>query len=92
MASFTPPADIVVPAYTEDSTPLQKRLMRHSNGGVRGRNVWIMTDGTVTETAPDGYTYTDADVAHVFLGGHVAETVTAAERTLLEAAGYTVND
>lgn len=91
MATFTPPADIVVPAFLEDSSPLQKRLMRHSNGGVRGRNVWILTDGTVTESAPDGTVVTEAHVSRFFPGGHVAQTVTSAERTLLEAAGYMVD-
>lgn len=91
MATFTPPADIVVQAFLEDSSPIQKRLMRHSNGGVRGRNVWILTDDTVTEVAPDGTTVTYDDVARFFPGGHVAQTVSAAEQTLLEAAGYTVD-
>lgn len=92
MATFTAPADDVLPAFGPDSTPLQKALMRHSNGGVRGRNVWLMTDGTVTENEPDGYTYTDDDVAVAFLGGHVATTITSAQRTLLEDAGYTCDD
>jgi hypothetical protein len=69
-----------------------RALARHMEPGVRGRNVFLLTDGTVTRRGPDGHTVTWDDVARVFYGGHVAEEVTEAQKELLEAAGYTVED
>jgi len=60
--------------------------MRHYNAGPQGRNVFYMTNGTVTENDPTDWSL----VAHVWWGGHEAETVTAAQSTALTAAGYSV--
>jgi hypothetical protein len=65
------------------ATPAAKALFRHYRPVVTGRNVFILTDGTVTETQPWPY----ETVARVLMGG-LAEPVTDAEATLLTAAGY----
>lgn len=62
-------------------------------------NVYILTDGTVTEDFPPSTYDTDGTlllrgderVAHAFVGGGGPVTVTAAEATLLTNAGYTVD-
>lgn len=61
------------------------RLLARPDGG---RNVWIAA-GVATDVQPLG---DDADgITAVFLGGHVPYEVTAAEKAILEAAGYTVD-
>lgn len=63
--------------------------MRHYSPLPRGRNVFLLVDGTVTESQP----YEAAPgtvIARVFFGGH-AEQINAAEQALLVAAGYGSN-
>lgn len=81
---FTPPTTTGA-AFTGD-TPAAARLFAHYAPTDRGRNVYILKDGTVTENTPvglDGW----ANVAHACYGAHT-EPVTASEITLLTAAGY----
>lgn len=102
---FAPPAnaDENPPTLPDDSYSLSYRLFRHYRSRPVGRNVYIMSDNTVTETDPDGYSslWKESDrmgdtlagcphVSHVFWGGHDAEAVTGAEATLLTNAGYVV--
>lgn len=75
--AFAPPAP---PAGTE---PAAMALFRHYGALTEGRNVFIMTNGAVTETDPIDWSL----VAHALWGAHV-EPITDAEATLLTAAGY----
>ena len=56
MATFTPPADNFVPPVAVDSRdlpdPLSNRLFRYYKSRPRGRNVFILTNNTVTEDLP----------------------------------------
>lgn len=102
MSTFTPPTNAnEVPGYGPMDPPLTRRLFAWSAGNPRGRNVYYLSDGTVTETDPDatnvfwspndfGYTASAKYVSHVWWGGHDGETVTSAQATALTNAGYTV--
>ena len=104
MATFTPPTEETVPpAFPPNSpewnaNPLGNRLMSHYGNGTRGRNVFIV-DGVATENEPAATYNADGSldqtaaerITRVFFGGHGPQSVTAAERTILEAAGYTVD-
>lgn len=70
-----------------NATRAANSLFRHYPAVTQGVNVFIYSDGTVSESAPDGTVRTWDDVAHALWGGH-EEPVTAAEATLLTAAGY----
>lgn len=89
MATFTPPADDTVPPVLARRHP-GNVLMRYYAPRPEGRNVYMLTDGTITEADPDGTTVTWDDVATVWWGGHEAVEVTAAQAAALTAAGYTV--
>jgi hypothetical protein len=93
MAIFRPPTDnFVRPTLAENFTKgsvlsqeqrLANRLASHYVPGARGRNVFLLTNGTFTENEPS-----DMDtVAKVYYGGHDIE-VDAAEVASLTAAGY----
>lgn len=56
---FTPPTDKIVPPIYIDppdpyypSDPLMQRLMAHYESQFRGRNVFLLSDGTFTEEQP----------------------------------------
>jgi hypothetical protein len=88
---FTTPVRNIVGTW-DHTAPLDKdwrirrRLARHMNAGARGVNVYLLTDGTVTEIQPDNWDVVD----RVFYGGHEAHQVNSEEKAILEAAGYTV--
>ena len=99
---FTPPY------FLEGHTTLVQRqyadkLFRHYRARPEGHNVYIYSDGTVSESDPDSYstmwresdrtqqTLVDAaTVVRIFWGGHEGEPVSPEEAALLTAAGYTV--
>lgn len=81
MATFTPPTDELV-VYGDFWSP-GSRLFRRLVPGLRGRNVFLLTDGTYTEMQPSYW----SDVEKVYYGGHVHQ-VTDAEVTSLTTAGY----
>lgn len=90
MAVFNPPTDDVVPpvylSWPDHYRPvprLSQRLFRHYKPRARGRNVYLLVGGTVTETQPADM----STVSKIFYGGHV-EPVNDAEVTILTAAGY----
>ena len=49
----------------------------------RGRNVYLLIDGTYTESQPGDW----ADIAKIYYGGHIIP-ITPAEQASLTAAGY----
>lgn len=105
MATFTPPATetsgpISLDPVREGVDPLAQKLWRFYVPDDRAENVYITTDGEVlTETPhttynPDGTVDQTGQerTARAFRGGHDPETVTEAERVLLEDAGFEVED
>lgn len=103
MPSFEAPAVDGVPSILPSTRGLQRKLFRHYRSRPEGVNVFIYSDGTVSESEPNGSTalWREADrtgdteptapyVTHVFWGGHEPEEVTEAEAALLTAAGYEV--
>jgi hypothetical protein len=93
MATFTPPTDnFVVPVIVGDTTnnvflskeeKMANRLGTHIHASGRGRNVFLLTSGTITERQPSDY----ATISKVYYGGH-ANDITDSEATALTAAGY----
>ena len=93
MTIFTPPTDnFVRPTQFEDPARgfilsseqrLANRLAAHRNPTPRGRNVYLLTNGTYTENQPGDMT----TVSKIYYGGHDIE-VTADEVASLTAAGY----
>lgn len=77
MAVFTPP-------LIQDRVRDQRALgvVRYWPAHYRGKNVWKKTDLTYTESQPAA-----ADILITYLGAHI-HTISAAEATLLTAAGY----
>ena len=103
MPSFQAPVD---QEYNPPTVPYYhpgNKLFRHYHSRPAGRNVYIYSNGSVTETDPDGSSTlwsreqvtsdNPANVAfvyRVFWGGHAPEQITAAEALLLTNAGYEV--
>lgn len=98
---FTPPTDDVVGPVNPDSTGPSARLMGYYPTHARGRNIWVLPDGTYTDVQP-GQLATPQDAAdgvlpmgdllaptylRVYYGGHEYE-VSAQEAAALRAAGY----
>jgi hypothetical protein len=96
MAIFRTPTDnFVTPILAEfdirgnrlsEEQRLANRLARHVEPTARGRNVYLLTNGTFTEIQPSNI----ATVNKVYYGGHDIE-VTAEEVAALTAAGYGSN-
>lgn len=86
MTVFTPPATkqtpSVFPRGTPGQTDAQYFARRRFSGHLTGINVYLMNDNTIT-TSPNDL----SAIAKVWFGGH-SNPVTAAEATLLTAAGY----
>ncbi len=93
MAIFRPPTDnFVRQTQHEDNRRgfilsaeqrLANRLAYHRPPTSRGRNVYLLNDGTFTENQPSDM----ATVSKTYHGGHENE-VTETEATALTAAGY----
>lgn len=93
MAIFRTPTDNYVrPTLAENFTKglvlsqeqrLANRLASHVRPTPRGRNVYLLANGTYTENQPSDMT----TVAKTYYGGHDIE-VTADEVASLTAAGY----
>jgi hypothetical protein len=79
MAIFTPPTD----NYVNWALPGERGIFAVLKPGLRGRNVFKLTDGSFTEFQPANY----EDIAITYHGGHIHE-ITAQEQADLEAAGY----
>jgi hypothetical protein len=89
MSIFRPPTDdfvaLGVPPNDFDSQEarLAYGLFRHFGNEPRGRNVFLLADGTYTENEPNDIT----TISKVYWGGSNNE-VSAAEVASLTAAGY----
>jgi len=93
MATFRPPTDnFVVPVIVGDymgglRLSKDQRLANRLGGRIepspRGRNIFLLTNGTYTDDQPSSLDM----VAKVYYGGHDNE-VDAAEVAALTAAGY----
>lgn len=93
MAIFRPPTDNFV-AFVLQEDPSENvrlsvdqrfanRLGRHIRNAPRGRNIYLLTNGTYTDDQP----FDDDSVVRTYLGGHDNE-VTSEEVASLTAAGY----
>ena len=89
MSIFRPPTDdfvvLGVPPKEFDSQEarLAYSLFRHFDAEPRGRNVFLLTNGTFTENEPNDNT----TITRVYFGGSNNE-VSASEVASLTAAGY----
>ena len=93
MAIFRPPTDnFVVPVIISDymgglqlskEQRLANRLWGRIEASPRGRNIFLLTNGTYTDDQPSSLD----SVTKVYYGGHDNE-ITADEVTALTAAGY----
>ena len=91
MPSFMPPVDTYGQFDVTRMYGLAYRLMRHYGSMDRGRNVYLLKGGVVTETDPDSRTIKWSDVDIVWWGSAaVPYTVSDEQAALLTAAGYTV--
>lgn len=94
---FTPPNTTPLSTWSAEASPLANRLMAHFEANVQVNNVWIWSDGTVSESQPPFLNNADGDIgtsvpyaARVFYGSHTYSDVTDAEKALLQGAGYVV--
>lgn len=93
MAIFRPPTDdFVVPVIISDymgglhlskDQRLANRLGGRIEASPRGRNIFLLTNGTYTDNQPSSLNM----VSKVYYGGH-DNVITAEEVTALTAAGY----
>lgn len=98
---FTPPTDPIVGPVNPDTTGNERRLMGFFPPHERGRNIWKLADGTITDVQP-GYlattqfaaegnmpwgVYPTASYVKVWYGGH-STPVSDEEVAELTAAGY----
>ena len=89
MPTFRPPTDdfVVLGIPPEDFDSKEKRLaynlFRHYNPEPRGRNVFLLIDGTYTENEPN-----DRDIIRKVYWGGTNNDITAEEAASLTAAGY----
>lgn len=98
MATFTPPVDVsVIPNAEADDPKWLKRFMGYFTRGDRCRSVYLLTDGTTTESVPvavydsDGKVTTwPEDRVRRFFIGNATHEVDDEEAALLIAAGYSV--
>lgn len=98
-ATFTPPIEYEVPPFAIETTGSARRLMSWASAGPRGRNVFYLSDGTVTETDPDSQTFFwdrqtgSPYVARAFWSAPAEPyELSAEEATALTEAGYVLND
>ena len=81
MPTFEPPVDEDV-SLTSHRNEDADNLFRFYKPLLRGRNVYILNDGTITENE-----HPPAEFQKVYYGGHIY-TITDAEAATLSAAGY----
>lgn len=86
MPVFIPRTELNVPTTVAYDHP-GNQLMRHYRSRAEGVNVYLLTDGSLTEDQPVSEPET---VARVYFGG-CRNRITFAERDVLEAEGYGVD-
>ena len=96
MATFSPPTDnFVSPViagefmngqYLAATERLANQWGKHVALSPRGRNVFLLTNGNITENQPSDAT----TISKIYYGGHATE-VTAEEVAELTAAGFGAN-
>lgn len=108
MPTWTPPVNSTEnPSVLPGPDPTQSvagfKLFRHYKSRPVGRNVFIFSDNTASETDPDGITtlWNAADrtgdsinakyVVRALYGGHATESLTTAEAAILTASGFGAN-
>ena len=69
MATFTCPTDNIVAGILPETRGTKRRLYSYRWATARGRNVFYLTNGSITEVAPDGTTVTWAQVETVWWEG-----------------------
>lgn len=96
MATFTPPTEEYAQTHPQARWSVN-RLMRYYGTMPRGRNVYYLSDGTVTENDPDSRSVfwtreAGSPYVHTVWWGapETPYTVTSAQATALTDAGYTV--
>ena len=89
MSIFNPPTDDFVALgippneFASEEIRLAFNLFKHFDNEPRGRNVFLLTDGTFTENEPNDIT----TISKVYWGGS-DNIVDAAEVAALTSAGY----
>ena len=93
MATFNPPTDnFVSPVivgefmngqYLAANERLANQWGKHVALSPRGRNVFLLTNGTITENQPSDAT----TISKIYYGGHATE-ITTDDAATLTAAGY----
>jgi hypothetical protein len=93
MATFNPPTDdFVTMAFVSNSENqgqfsqekrIAGRLCSRIIPSSRGRNIYLLTDGSYTDNQPALF----SDVSKTYYGGH-DNVITSAEAASLTAAGY----
>ena len=93
MPTFSPPTDnFVSPViagefmngqYLAATERLANQWGKHVALSPRGRNVFLLTDTTITENQPSDATR----ISKIYYGGHATE-ITSDEATALTTAGY----
>lgn len=88
---FTPPTDAEVPlAYQAPDAampcdPLMQRLMRFFASGRRGRNIFLMSDGTYKDSHVDGqppnWNPADPTAPYLIVHNSIGQTTTTATQT-----------
>lgn len=91
MPTFMPPTEPYAQFDETRRYGIAYKLMRYFGSLDRGRNVFLLNDGTITETDPDSRTILWSDVDTVWWGSAAEPyVVTEEQAALLTAAGYTV--
>lgn len=80
---FSPPIKYMQPLLSAESRGLARRLFRYYDGIPTPTNIYVLVDGTVTESQP----WDQNLIEHIYFGGHVTH-VSDAEADVLADAGY----
>ncbi|HYH49648.1 MAG TPA: hypothetical protein VEG38_08875 [Acidimicrobiia bacterium] len=80
---FSPPIKYLQPFVGPEYRGPARRLFRYYDGIPTSTNIYVLVDGTVTETQP----WDQNLITKIYFGGHVAE-ITDTEAQILIDAGY----
>lgn len=82
MPTFQCPTENTVVYADYRDWGIESRLFGYLEPTARGRNLYLLTDGTYTLNQPR-----DSEIVKVYYGGHIID-ITDAEAASLTAAGY----